>query len=287
MRIAVICALLLASALTAAESARTILVAPFENQSTAKCMVTYRVATNPNPNEPQRSFQVDRYSEAPRAIFENALVKVPGVTVIERQRVDAMMLEGDFGAFSGLVDGNAATRLGRMLGANVIVMGTIMRVDATTREFSGYGVATKNTTVTASVRVRAVDISSGAILASEIVDGSKNYPTSQFSGVADSDVAYAVLEVALAKLTANDRFLATLAGTASAAQTAAVAITPRPTGCDCIVDGVFRGNTPVTLDLPTGKPVTVRLEKAGHQPWERAILPGQVPTIAPELTRLP
>lgn len=284
-RIGIFALLVVASALCAAEPSRTILVAPFENQSTAKCLVTYRVATNANPNEPQRTFQVDRYSEAPRAILENALVRIPKITVIERQRVDAMMLENDFGAFSGLVDGNAATRLGRMLGASVIVMGTVLRVDATTREFTGYGVATRNTAVNASIRVRAVDIATGAIVASEVVDGQKVYTASQFGGVTDSDVAFAVLEVALAKITANERFLSSLAGGGGAGQTASIAITPRPEGCDCLVDGIFRGNTPITLELPTGKPATIRLERAGYVAWERAVVPGQVPTVSPELAR--
>lgn len=286
-RIGILALLVVASALCAAEPSRTILVAPFENQSTAKCLVTYRVATNANPNEPQRTFQVDRYSEAPRAILENALVRIPKITVIERQRVDAMMLENDFGAFSGLVDGNAATRLGRMLGASVIVMGTVLRVDATTREFNGYGVATRNTAVNASIRVRAVDIATGAIVASEVVDGQKVYTASQFGGVTDSDVAIAVLEVALAKITANERFLSSLAGGGGAGQTASIAITPRPEGCDCLVDGIFRGNTPITLELPTGKPATIRLERAGYVAWERAVVPGQVPTVSPELARQP
>lgn len=266
-------------------ASRIVLVAPFENQSTARCMVTYEVATNADPSQPKRSFSIDRYSESPRAYMENALVKVSGLTVVERQRVDAMMLESDFGAFSGLVDGTAATRLGKMMGANVIVMGTVMRVDSNVKMFNGYGISSRQSIVTASVRVRALDIVSGSVIASEIVEGSRSYPESQFGGTSDSDVAYAVIANAMEKLNANEKFLSAIAGRSAVdSKVVRIEIAPIPTGCDVLVDGKFRGNAPLTLEFPSSSAITLRFEKSGYQPWERAIVPGQVPSIRPELT---
>jgi len=43
-----------------------------------------------------------------------------------------------------------------------------------------------------------------------------------------------------------------------------------PEGADVFVDGKFFGNTPSTLQLPSGDHL-VSLEKAGYQPWQRAI----------------
>ena len=271
--------------LTGAEppAGRVVLVAPFENQSSAKAMITYEVATNPDPKQPKRSFAIDRYSEAPRGYLENTLAKIAGISVVERQRVDAMLLESDFGSFSGLSDGAAATALGEGLGANVLVMGTILRVDSSTRTFSGYGVQAKRVTVTASVRVRAVDISTGTILASEIVDGTKVYPADGFSGLTDSDVAMAVIVEAMKVLDTRPNFVAGLLGRPAVAM-AKVNVAPTPAGADILVDGLFRGNGPLVLDLPAEAPVTIRIEKTGFTPWERRLVPSQAPSITAELT---
>ena len=273
-----------------AHAARVVLVAPFENQTSVKCMVSYEVATSANPNDPRRTFSVDRYSEAPRAILENELTNVPGVTVAERQRVDAMLLENSLGAFSGLTDGAAAANLGRMAGAQVIIMGTILRIDAEERAFSGYGVQTMNSIVTAQIRIRSVDVATGAIIASTIVEGQKSYAKNQFGGIMDSDVAYAVLSVALKRINSDHRFMASLTGTAkndAGGTSTAVKIAPDPSGCDVLVDGIFRGTSPVTLTLPSAAPARVRLEKTGYIPWERTLVPAQTQSVEPELGRQP
>jgi curli biogenesis system outer membrane secretion channel CsgG len=266
-----------------------LLVAPFENQTAVKAPVTYEVATGASADHPKRTFTVDRYSEAPRSILENMLCTVPGVTVVERQRVDAMLLENSFGAFSGLVDGTVASNLGRVLGAQVIVMGTILRVDVQEKKFSGYGVETVNTQVTAQIRVRSVNVATGAVLASTIVEGSKVYAANRFGGTQDSDVAYAVLDIALTKLSADSAFLASLAGNAPAATgpTAVVKIHPDPKGCDVLIDGTYRGSTPLTLTLPANTAVKIRLDKTGYFAWERTLVPAQVADVTPELTAQP
>jgi hypothetical protein len=281
-----LCLGLLASVLTAGDAVApiTLLVAPFENQSTAKSMVAYEVATAADPTQPKRTFTVDRYSEAPRAILEQALTGLPGVAVVERQRIDAMLLESDFGAYSGLVDGSTAAKVGANLGATVIVQGTVLSVSVETKAFSGYGIQTERAIVTATVRVRSIDIASGTVIGSQLVSGQKAYTASQFGGAAQSDVAYAVIEAALQRLTGDQNALRTLLGTpAVTGVLTALRIEPTPPGCDVLIDGVYRGTTPVTVSLPAGAAVLIRLEKPGLIPWERRVVPGQVPVVAAHL----
>ena len=138
-----------------------LLVAPFENLSSAKCMVTYEVATGSDPNNPKRSFRVDRYSEAPRAILKDILGEIPGVKVGRKTTSGLDFTESEFGRLSGLVDPEKAVKLGKLLGATAIVMGTVLDVGAKTRQFSGYGISTHNTVVAGSVRVRIINIIRG------------------------------------------------------------------------------------------------------------------------------
>lgn len=265
---------------------RTLLIAPFENQTATKCPVEYEVMTGSEPGQPKRTLTVDRYSEAPRAILENAFSTNPGVILIERQRVDAMLLENNFGSFSGLVDASSANALGRMLGAQVLVMGTILRIDAQDRAFHGYGVETRTTIVTAQIRIRSLDIATGTIVASTIAEGSKSYSLSQFGGVADRDVAFAVVDIALHKVIDDPVLFASLTGSPQmhGAATVSIRVEPQPAGCDVLVNGTYRGSSPLKLDIPTHGMVKIRLEKAGYEAWERQIDPSLAPTVAPTLT---
>ncbi len=56
-----------------------VLVPPFENLSTAKSMITYQVPAGRDLGSPRSSFNVDRYTEAPRSILEDILGEIGGV----------------------------------------------------------------------------------------------------------------------------------------------------------------------------------------------------------------
>ena len=266
---------------------KVVLIPPFENLSTVKCMVTYEVATGSNPNNPKRQFRVDRYTEAPRAVLEDILQSVEGISVVERKRLDAILLESEFGRLSGLVDPEKAVKLGKMLGANAIVMGSILDVASTRRNFSGYGIRTDNVLVRCSIRVRIMDVESGKLTLSKIARGSVSYASSNFGGVADSDVAYAVIESALESLRDDSEFkLAIAAGKQLPSGPSAnveIEFSPIPNNCDIEIDGTYVGGSPLKRMLPLGKPVKIRVAKAGYKPWQGTITPEKGLRITKEL----
>ena len=81
------------------------------------------------------------------------LVRNPGIRVVERAQLDALMKEQDLGA-SGRVDAATAARLGRLLGAKHMIMGDITTdMDPRTRAPN-----------TVTVHVRAVDTETSQII---------------------------------------------------------------------------------------------------------------------------
>jgi len=263
-----------------------VLVLPFENLSRAKSMTTYEVMTSPDPDKPKRSFSIDRYSEAPRGILEDIFVNW-GVKVVERQRVDALLLESEFGRLSGLVDTAKAVQLGKMLGATTIVMGTVADVNTHKSTFSGYGIRTEQTKVTALLRVRVIEIETGLVKYSTSVEGTASYSSSAFGGTSDSDVAFQVIRNALEKLRDDVNFKQSLLGktTEGKVQEVAIRFAPVPENCDIEIDGFYVGSSPVTINLPTNKPVKVRITKPGYQPWEVSMVPKEGLVVKPELAR--
>jgi hypothetical protein len=67
--------------------------------------------------------------------------------------------------------------------------------------------------------------------------------------------------------------------------TVQVMITSVPDHADVLIDGKFRGSTPLALTLPT-KPLTMRIERQGHQPWSRELTPAEGMQVAPALEPL-
>lgn len=63
-------------------------------------------------------------------------------------------------------------------------------------------------------------------------------------------------------------------------------VASEPHGADVLVDGVFKGNTPMTLELPAEE-VELRIERAGYQPWSRKLVPSATLQIKPLLTPKP
>lgn len=64
-----------------------------------------------------------------------------------------------------------------------------------------------------------------------------------------------------------------------------VKIDSDPQNADIIVNGTFRGHTPMVVPLPV-RELTLRIERQGYHPWERTITPSSAMNLAPALTPL-
>lgn len=69
-----------------------------------------------------------------------------------------------------------------------------------------------------------------------------------------------------------------------AAQLIDVQIDSDPPGADILVNGVFRGTTPMTVPLPQLE-IELRLQRQGHQPWTNRMTPAADMQIKPGLER--
>ena len=263
-----------------------VLIPPFENQSKIHEKIAYEVGTGADENRPKRQFLVDRFTEAPRSVLEDILVNLDGITVVERQRIDSFLVETEFGAMSGFVDQEKAVKLGKLLGANVIVMGTITDIHDDTRAFQGYGIKSKVTDVQCQVRIRLLDIQSGAIRFSKTVKGVKTYTKTSYGETNSTDRNFAAVEVALQKLVDDAQFKAALFGKKAgpgAGGLVEVEFAPTPDNCDIEIDGKYVGGSPLKRRLPAGKDVKVRITKDGFKQWEGTISPEEGLKITREL----
>ena len=103
-------------------------------------------------------------------------------SVIERQKLDALIAEQDF-SNSGRADASSAARLGKVLGANAIIVGSVTQFGTEKRNFNASGigggkgglgggrVGTQEGKAMVAITARIVDVSTGEVLASSTGKG--------------------------------------------------------------------------------------------------------------------
>ena len=266
-----------------------ILVPPFENQSKQHHNIMYEVVTRNILGEPIRRYSVDRLTQAPRSVLENMLGNIAGLTIVERKPVDVLLIDAEFGALKGLVDSEKAIKLGKRVGASLVVMGTITDLHDDVVAFQGYGIRTENVKVVCQIRVRLLEIETGKVRFSKIVKGSQTYSRNNFGGTASSDRNFAAVEAALKKLEGDSQFEAALLGRKPDATDAngliEVEFAPKPENCDIEIDGKYVGGSPLKRRLPASKEFKVRIGKSGYKVWEAVIVPEKGLRITRELDK--
>lgn len=108
-------------------------------------------------------------------LLTNKLVQDGSYSVIERSRIDAVLREQNFGA-TGRVDASTAAEIGRILGVEYVVLGSVTRFNIEQEESGGHvgicipilgcGVGSRTTTQTANVELaaRLVNTTTGEIV---------------------------------------------------------------------------------------------------------------------------
>jgi curli biogenesis system outer membrane secretion channel CsgG len=223
-----------------------------------------------------RPAQVDAARERLEDLLVNKEFKV-----VERQRVDQVLKEAEFSGKSTLTDSEKAVKLGKAVGANVIVMGTILDVTSDTQNYNDGKIRTSKTVVNGSFRIRVVDMSSGTITFSKEFESRETYDSSTNGAKTSSDAASKVIKKAIASAGDCQAFLDAIKGKSAGATEShgasrnevEVSFEPTPSNCDILIDGDYRGSSPMKIKLPIGKQVKITIRKVGRAPWEATLTP--------------
>ena len=111
-------------------------------------------------------------SKAATDLMINALIKTEGFRVFERIKLDAILKEQDFQAYSGRVDPSTAVKIGKMLGADLIVTGSVTGIIYQKSGGIKLGpVSLKKSSASVTMTVRAINVTTGEIIFSEVKKG--------------------------------------------------------------------------------------------------------------------
>lgn len=96
-------------------------------------------------------------------IVYDELVNSGYFNVVERERLDAVCDELSFD-MSGLVDQSSAARVGRMLGAQYILIGSLNGLSTRRSDAEIVGIGNKNAQVYAHISMRVVEVETGSVV---------------------------------------------------------------------------------------------------------------------------
>lgn len=117
-------------------------------------------------------------------ILVTGLVESGEYTVVERSEIETILAEQNLGA-SGRVDASTAAEIGRILGVNAVVIGSVTQFDLQQQSGGGgafgIGARKQKTTADVGINVRVVDTNTAEILHTAQGKGNQNQSDSQVS----------------------------------------------------------------------------------------------------------
>lgn len=184
----------------------------------------------------------------------------------------------------------AAGRVAGVAGADLVILTVVDEIEVET----GPGTPGQPPMVTAWATMRAIDIDGRELWAVRRVEGrSPNRPVAKAVHPAARPVSKAAWNAIGACLGNLDAWIeggaeADPGGDEAPPQASSphglvgVTIDSVPANADIFVDDLFRGTTPMVVPLPQ-RPLLLRLQRQGFQPWERRLTPGADMRIQPAL----
>ena len=111
-------------------------------------------------------------SKAATDLMINALINTNRFRVFERIKLDAILQEQDFQAYSGRVDPATAVKIGNMLGVDTIVTGSVTSI--VYKKSGGIKIgplSMRKSSASVTMTVRAINVTTGEIIFSEVKKG--------------------------------------------------------------------------------------------------------------------
>lgn len=187
--------------------------------------------------------------------------------VVERSKLKDIVTEQRFSA-SGLVDNTAtAIQMGKLLGANYIITGSIINLTEQKSTFNGYGISTTQIIFTLDISIKLININTGVIELANIYTAQQSFQDAVPSN--KTSVVRNLLK------TSQQRFISDIKKLQSAStpqvKMVFVEFKSTPAGADIEIDGIYLGSTPARIPYQEGIH-TIRITLAGYEPWEKKVL---------------
>jgi len=168
--------------------------------------------------------------------------------------------------------GKGITDVGHLLQADALVTGSIVRYDVERRTFEGFETSALQDVFRMALSLQVLDVKSGRVQFSKNfeVERTKQYPKASSAPGQPIDLTSELLEALLDMAQPDIRSALTqvVGGLGAAGQFVDVPVNSMPAGADVILNGIYMGKTPITLQLALDIH-EIQVVLAGYEPWSR------------------
>lgn len=203
-------------------------------------------------------------------ITSSYLHTLPGVVLVTRDRLDKVRQEIQLPDM--LQTGKGITNVGHLLQADALVTGSIVRYDVERRTFEGYGTSALQDVFRMALSLQILDVKTGRVQFSKSfdVERTRQYPKATSAPNEPIDLTSELLNALLAQAQPEMRSALSqvVGGLGVAGQFLNVQVSSSPAGADVILNGIFMGKTPKTLEVADDIH-EIKIVLRGYEPWVR------------------
>lgn len=204
-------------------------------------------------------------------IITSFLFNMPGVTVVTRNRLETILREQNLNPTRLSTAG--VSRVGHLLDADAVVTGSVTRYDVERKTLSQYNLLADIYRM--SIILQIIDISSGRVLFTDEFKVERKNTYTDAKGAPrrplsrETELLHELLEHQASE-SVQSALRQLNAGVERAGELIAVEVTSTPEGAEILINGIFEGKTPKTLDLSASvHEIEIRLR--GYAPWIRRV----------------
>lgn len=202
-------------------------------------------------------------------ILSTLLHNTGNFSVVERAKLKSIITEQGF-TMSGLVDSTKnAVQVGKLLGADFLITGSILTYGEKTVTFKGYGISTEKIITELSLNLKILDVNTGNIEHASLLSAQDEVLITDYNSTKSDLKERTLLKKAL-ESGVNEIKAQMVAKKRSVPEKVMVQFYSTPDGADVEIGNVFYGNTPVTIQLNPGLH-QVKISHANYEPWEKTI----------------
>jgi hypothetical protein len=203
-------------------------------------------------------------------ITTSYLHTLPGVVLVSRDRLDSIRHEIKLP--ETVNTGAGISRIGSLLQADALVTGSIVRYDVERRTFEGYGTSALQDIFRMTISLQILDVNTARVQFSKNFDVErvKQYPKAGSAPREPIDLTSELLTALLdqAQPDLRSALSQVVGGLGVAGQLINVPVSSTPAGADVILNGIYMGKTPITLQVAL-EIHEVRVVLPGYEPWTR------------------
>ncbi len=206
-------------------------------------------------------------------ITTSSLHDLPGVALVTRDRLD--LVKKEINLPSTLQKDGGVSHVGKLLQADALVTGSIVRYDVERRTFEGYGTSALQDVFRMSISLQILHVATGRVQFSKTydVERTQQYPVAKSAPPQAIDRRSELLAALLeqAKGEVRNALSQIAVGGGEATKFIRVHVTTTPAGADVVLNGTYLGHTPYDLTVTPDSSHNLELELSGHESWHRRI----------------